>query len=170
MLTREQRRALFDAMPEDLRAFAMALLHTGARPGEIAAATVSAFDHAAGRLVLDGKTGRREVALSTAARAFFAMQARDKIGNAPLLTNSYTNARWTAAQWTVAFRVAREIAGVPEAVMYCFRHTYISEAIAQGIDVFTVAKLTGTSVAIIQSNYGNLTENIVERLDRVVLM
>jgi hypothetical protein len=54
--------------------------------------------------------------------------------------------------------------------MYCFRHTYISEAIAQGIDVFTVAKLTGTSVAIIQSNYGNLTENIVERLDRVVLM
>jgi site-specific recombinase XerD len=54
-----------------------------------------------------------------------------------------------------------------DAVLYCMRHTYISEAIAQGIDVYTVAELTGTSVAIIQSNYGAFTDNIVERLNRV---
>lgn len=68
------------------------------------------------------------------------------------------------------FREVRELAGLPDAVLYCMRHTYISEAIAQGIDVYTVATLTGTSVEIIQSNYGTLTDNIVERLNRVAIL
>ncbi len=169
LLTVEQRRALLAAMPDKMRKLATALLLTGARPGEIANANASDFDKNTGKLALNGKTGRREVPLSTAARAFFSEQAKDSIGNAPLLTNAFA-ARWTAAQWGKAFREARVAAGLPEAVLYCFRHTYISEAIAQGIDVFTVAKLTGTSVAIIQTNYGALTDNIVERLDRVAVM
>lgn len=169
LLNIEQRRALLEAMGVDLRALATALLHTGARPGELAKANASDFDRNAGKLWLDGKTGRREVSLSTAARAFFSEQVRDKIGNAPLLSNEFEQ-RWTAPQWVKAFREAREVAKLPDAVLYCMRHTYISEAIAQGIDVFTVAKLTGTSVAIIQSNYGNLTDNIVERLDRVSVL
>ncbi|MGF6899374.1 tyrosine-type recombinase/integrase [Paraburkholderia sp. GAS348] len=169
LLTVEQRRALLAAMPGDLRSLSTALLHTGARPGEIANANAADYDRNTGRLWLDGKTGRREVPLSSVARAFFAEQARDKIGNAPLLTNAFAG-RWTAAQWGKAFREARDAAGLPDAVLYCMRHTYISEAIAQGIDVFTVATLTGTSVAIIQSNYGNLTDNIVERLDRISVL
>ncbi|CAN7303046.1 site-specific integrase [Caballeronia sp. LjRoot34] len=168
-LTAEQRRTLLAAMSDDLRTLASALLLTGARPGELARANASDLDRNAGTIWLDGKTGRREVDLSTAARAFFAEQARDKIANAPLLTNSFSQ-RWTAAQWGKAFREARDAAGLPDAVLYCMRHTYISEAIAQGIDVYTVADLTGTSVAIIQSNYGNRTDNIVERLDRVSIL
>ncbi|WP_323050384.1 hypothetical protein [Caballeronia mineralivorans] len=85
------------------------------------------------------------------------------------MTNSFSQ-RWTAAQWGKALREARDAAGLPDAVLYCMRHTYISEAIAQGVDVYTVANLTGTSVAIIQSNYGNRTDNIVERLDRVLIL
>ncbi|MFP3564290.1 hypothetical protein [Paraburkholderia sp. SIMBA_030] len=67
----------------------------------------------------------------------------------------------------MAFREARGAAKLPEAVLYCMRHTYISEAIARGLDVFTVAKLTGTSVTIIQSHYGAITGNITERLNQV---
>ena len=169
LLTVEQRRALLAAMPEAMRKLATALLLTGARPGEIANANANDFDKNTGKLALNGKTGRREVPLSTAARAFFTEQAKDSIGNAPLLANEFAG-RWTAAQWGKAFREARVVAGLPEAVLYCFRHTFISEAIAHGVDVFTVAKLTGTSVTIIQSNYGALTDNIVERLDRVAVM
>ncbi|WP_168793654.1 tyrosine-type recombinase/integrase [Paraburkholderia aromaticivorans] len=169
LLTVTQRRALLEAMPIEMRALSTALLMTGARPGEVANANASDYDRNTGRLWLDGKTGRREVPLSTAARGFFDEQSKDKIGNAPLLTNAFAS-RWTAAQWGKAFREARDAASLPDAVLYCMRHTYISEAIAQGIDVFTVAKLTGTSVAIIQSNYGALTDNIVERLDRVAVM
>ncbi len=168
-LTAEQRRMLLASMADDLRILATALLLTGARPGELARANANDFDRNAGTIWLDGKTGRREVDLSTAARAFFAEQGRGKIANAPLLTNSFSQ-RWTAAQWGKAFREARDAAGLPDAVLYCMRHTYISEAIAQGVDVYTVADLTGTSVAIIQSNYGNRTDNIVERLDRVSIL
>jgi len=50
------------------------------------------------------------------------------------------------------------------------RHTYISESIAQGIDVYTVAKMTGTSTAIIEKHYGHITNNIVERLDKVSIV
>jgi integrase len=165
-LTAEERTRLLQAMPADLRTFAIALLHIGARPGEVASANVADFDRSAGVLTLNGKTGSRKVPLSDKAREFFATQAKDKIANAPLLTTTDAQ-RWTAPVWGKAFREAREIAGLLDAVLYCMRHTYISEAIAQGIDVYTVAELTGTSVAIIQSNYGAFTDNIVERLNRV---
>src|SRR5258708_15191266 len=39
-----------------------------------------------------------------------------------------------------------------------------SDLIAQGVDVYTVADLTGTSVAIIQSNYGNRSEEHTSEL------
>jgi integrase len=162
----DQRKSLLDAMPNDLRTLALSLLHIGARPGELASANAADFDRNAGVLNLTGKTGPRKVSLSSAALAFFTEQTKDKIGNAPLLTQA-DGQRWTAPAWGVAFRDARDAANLPDAVLYCMRHTYISEAIARGLDVFTVAKLTGTSVQIIQSNYGTITDNIVERLDRV---
>ncbi len=54
--------------------------------------------------------------------------------------------------------------------MYNFRHTYISEAIAQGIDVYTVPALAGAIVEIIQSNYGILADNIVARLSQISVL
>ncbi|MFM0726230.1 site-specific integrase [Paraburkholderia strydomiana] len=162
----EERKRLLDAMQNDLRTLSLALLHIGARPGELANADAADFDRSAGVLNLTGKTGPRKVYLSSAALEFFAALTKDKIGNAPLLTQA-DGQRWTAPAWGVAFREAREAAKLPDAVLYCMRHTYISEAIARGLDVFTVAKLTGTSVAIIQSNYGAITDNITERLNQV---
>jgi integrase len=162
----EDRKRLLEAMPDDLRTLALSLLHIGARPGELANAIAADFDRNAGILNLTGKTGSRKVNLSSAALGFFTALTKDKIGNAPLLTQA-DGQRWTAPAWGVAFREAREAAKLPDAVLYCMRHTYISEAIARGLDVFTVAKLTGTSVAIIQSNYGTITDNIVERLDKI---
>ncbi|PRF94876.1 hypothetical protein C6Q19_04105 [Burkholderia cenocepacia] len=65
---------------------------------------------------------------------------------------------------------AREAVNMPKAVIYYFRHTHISESISQGIDVYTIAKLTGTSVEMIEKNYGHLTDDIVERLNRVSIL
>lgn len=168
-LTVEQRNRLLDKMPGDLRLLATALLLIGARPGELASANVADFNREGGLLALNGKTGCRDVPLSNKAREFFATHTRNKIGNAPLLATA-DGQRWTAPVWGRMFREVRELAGLPDAVLYCMRHTYISEAIAQGIDVYTVATLTGTSVEIIQSNYGTLTDNIVERLNRVAIL
>ncbi|HDV6367263.1 TPA: tyrosine-type recombinase/integrase [Burkholderia cepacia] len=168
-LTPSQRNTLLDAMPDDLRTLAIALLLTGARPGEVASANASDFDKSAGTLALDGKTGKRIIPLSTKAREFFTTQVKDRIGNAPLLVRA-DNERWTAPAWGRMFREAREKAKLPDAVLYSMRHTYISESISQGMNVYEVATLTGTSVDIIQRHYGKLTPETVERLNRVAII
>jgi integrase len=168
-LTKEQRAQLLAVMPGDLKALATALLLIGCRPGELAAANVNDFDRAKGKLVLSGKTGERTVTLSTQAVEFFTTQTKGRIGNAPLMIME-NGKRWQAVNWGKLFREARELAKMPDAVMYCMRHTYISEAIAQGMNANTVANQTGTSVEIIQSNYWSETEDLVARLDRIAIL
>jgi len=41
---------------------------------------------------------------------------------------------------------------------YRWRHTAISSLLMQGVDVATVAKFTGTSVAMIERTYGHLLD------------
>jgi len=161
-LSREERKTLLDAMPAALRTFCTAIQHTGARPGEIAKASARDFDKATNILYLDGKTGHRPVRLSATAREFFGAQAADKLPSAPLLTMA-DGERWYAQAWGDAMREVRTTTAMPEAVCYSFRHSAISEMISQGIDVFTVAKLTGTSVAMIESNYGEYVPDELER-------
>ncbi|MCO4880224.1 tyrosine-type recombinase/integrase [Paraburkholderia caribensis] len=168
-LTVDQRKTLIEAMAPELKIFATALLLIGARPGELANANVSDFSKNARTLLLTGKTGRREIPLSAKAIEFFTENTSGRIGNAPLLIME-NGERWKAPVWVRLMRDAREKALMPDAVLYCLRHTYISEAIAQGLDVYTVANLTGTSVEIIQSNYGTLTDNIAERLNRLAMI
>lgn len=43
-------------------------------------------------------------------------------------------------------------------VAYAYRHTYITDAMWQGVDVATVAELTGTSIEMIQWHYGHLAQ------------
>jgi len=55
--------------------------------------------------------------------------------------------------------------------MYSLRHTAISEMILAGMDSFIVAKLAGTSVAMIEANYGHLRHDVVTaKLDRVAML
>ena len=133
-----------------------ALLLTAVRPGEIASCDVGDFDQAQGTLALSGKTGSRVVTLSTAAVEFFKEQARNKLPSAPLLSDAYGN-RWNKDSWKKRFRNTVRAAGLPDSVvMYTLRHVGISELIAGGVDVFLVAKLAGTSTAMIDKHYGHL--------------
>lgn len=169
-LSIDQRRPLLEACPSDLRLLVMAMLHTGARPGELAALNAADFNARLGALTLCGKTGERTVPISTAASKFFATIVKEKIGNAPMLTTSYTQ-RWNKDMWKKPFRLAVETAGLPDSVvMYSLRHTAISEMILAGMDSFIVAKLAGTSVAMIESNYGHLKHSVVTaKLDTVAM-
>jgi integrase len=168
-LTKVERNRLLSSMQPDLNVLATALLLTGARPGEIANANASDFDRITGKLVLDGKTGKREIVVSEVAREFIAKNTSDRIANAPLFVTE-ENKRWTAPVWGKLFREAREKANLPDAVLYFMRHSFISEAISQGMNVYEVAKLTGTSVEIVQKHYGNLTPETLDRLNRVSVL
>lgn len=155
-LTIEQRKALLGACPPDLALLAKALLLVPARPGEIAALSVRDFDQRTGTARLSGKTGTRTVTLSTDAAALFAEAARGKIGGAPVFSRA-DGLRWDKDAWKKRFKEAVNSAGLPaDVVLYSLRHTAISELIANGMDSFLVARLAGTSTAMIDKHYGHL--------------
>lgn len=170
-LSMDQRTALLNACPDDLAQLAKAMLLTGARPGELAALNACDFNKQLGSLTLRGKTGERTVAISTAAATFFANIAKDKIGKAPMLATAFGQ-RWNKDSWKKIFKDAVEAAELSDAVvMYSLRHTAISEMILAGMDSFIVAKLAGTSVQMIESNYGHLKHSIVTaKLDSVTML
>ena len=43
------------------------------------------------------------------------------------------------------------------------RHTYISNLLAAGVPTFEVARIAGTSVAMIEQTYGHLVPDAIER-------
>lgn len=167
----EQRKALLAACSDDLALFVRAALLTGARPGELATLNAGDFDKQLGALTLTGKTGRRTVAISSAAVAFFTEASKDKLPAAPMLATGFGQ-RWNKDSWKKVFKDAVEAAKLADSVvMYSLRHTAISEMILAGMDSFIVAKLAGTSVAMIEASYGHLRHDVVTaKLDRVAML
>lgn len=166
-----ERHQLLEKCPDDLRQFVKAMLLTGSRPGELAALNACDFNKKLRTLTLRGKTGERTVAISTEAAAFFAEITKNRIGNVAMFLRA-DGGRWDKDSWKDVFKDAVNAAGLSGGVvMYSLRHTAISEMIMAGLDSFLVAKLTGTSVAMIESNYGHLKhEHVREKLDAVKIV
>lgn len=170
-LDKGDRAKLLAQCDSDLRDLVTALLLTGARAGEVANANAGDLDIAQGTLRLSGKTGARVVTLSTAALSFFKGKAANKLPAAPLLADSYGN-RWNKDSWKKRLKDAVRAAGLPEdVVLYTLRHVAITEMIAAGMDSFLVAKLAGTSTAMIDKHYGHLRHDQTRaRLDAVAMV
>lgn len=170
-LSMTQRKALLEACPDDLRLLVKAMLLTGARPGELAKLNVSDFDKRLGCLTLTGKTGARTVGVSAQALTFFSEQTKGKLPSAPLFATAFGE-RWDKERWGRPFKDIVKNAGLPETVvLYALRHTAISEMILSGMDSFIVAKQAGTSVEMIEKNYGHLKHSVVSAmLDRVTMI
>ena len=168
-LTEEQRNRLIAAAPKALAALLTGYMHTGARPSELAIATVAEFDPGAGTVVLRSRKGRgskiraRAVTLSNQGIQFFKAQARSKLPGAPLISNA-DGGHWEAEKWSIAIRAAAETANkkakkssqrIPSGVSaYSFRHTRISELLQRyGVDPLTVAAQCGTSLVMIEKYY-----------------
>jgi integrase len=50
---------------------------------------------------------------------------------------------------------------------YCFRHTYATFRLSEGVDVYILAEQMGTSVKMIEQHYGHV--NTVKHADRVLM-
>ena len=106
--------------------------------------------------VPEGKTEPRKVPLAGAALEHFKACAKDKLP-AALLISRADGSQWKKADWNDAIKDAAKKAKLPAATCaYTIRHSVITDLVTGGCDLFTVAKLAGTSVAMIQSNYGHL--------------
>jgi integrase len=156
-LNAEERARLIESAHPALAQLIKALLLTAARVGEIQACNVSHFDRKAGTLhIPSGKTGARSVPLSAAMQELCQEVSKDKLPSAPLFTDP-DGRRWNKNTTSIWMREARRQAGLDDAVvMYSIRHTAISEMVQGGLDAFAVAKLAGTSTAMIDKHYGHL--------------
>lgn len=162
-LDRKERRALIDAIPGDaLRDFVSALALLPLRPGAMAALTVTDFNASKGTLrIRDDKAGEgRSILLPETTASVFAKAARGKTPAAPLFARP-DGARWRADEWVKAIKVAVRSAKLPpETVAYTLRHSTITDLVTDGLDLFTVASIAGTSVPMIEKHYGHLRQKL----------
>jgi integrase len=176
-----ERRALLEAARGNVRDLIEAALLTGARPGELVTATRAAFDARTKLLKLSGKTGPSDLPLTGAALTFFERLAKSKLPTALLLTRD-DGEPWTRIEWSRAIRAAAQAAVVKGergkthklpvgVVLYTLRHSAITQMLMDGMTTLDVARLTGTSLQMIESHYGQYVQSTVrERLERVQML
>ncbi len=166
-----QRRALLKACSGAARDMVEAAALTGARPGELASATRSQFDARTGEMAFNGKTGKRKVPLSPPAVALFKRLAKSKLPSAHLFTAD-DGKPWANCKWSLPVREAAAKAKLPKGtVLYTLRHSWITETLLAGMATLEVSKLSGTSLPMIEKNYGKLvTEVARERLAQITLL
>ena len=168
-LTPEQRRRLLEKCKGAFKDLVEAALLTGARYGELRELHAADFDSKRRALTIrKGKTGARTVPLSDAARTLLARLCRNKLPTAHLFVRD-DGKQWKHSDQDELMRDAAKAAKLPRAtVFYTLRHTFIASAITGDMDIHTVAKITGTSVRMIEQHYGKLLQDDArERLNRI---
>ena len=157
-LDRDQRRALLDQLPADAAALCRGLSLLPLRPGALAALCVRDFDARTGVVLVgtDKANDGRSIKLPEEHVSFFREQAKGKTPAAPLFSREDGSA-WNADAWKKPIKEAVRAARLPEgATAYALRHSTITDLIVGGLDTMTVAKLSGTSLAMIDRHYGHL--------------
>jgi integrase len=170
-LSEEQLNLMFQSAPADLATLLRGFRYLGCRPGELAKALVKDLDLKTNKLRLstgkgkDGIVRTRYFPLGGEALEFFKTQAKDKLPNAYLVMQA-DGQPWIRHQWSRGLTELRAVESLPaDLVAYDIRHTMISNWLMNGIDVATVAKITGTSIAMIQKHYFKfIPDNVAEKL------
>jgi integrase len=171
-LNRDQRRKLIDGASDESKPLFTALSLLPMRPGELAALKVEQLDVAQKTLrIPTGKTEPRIVPLSAEAFSHLKACAKDKLPSAWLVSRA-NGSQWKKEQWRDEIKLAAAAAKQPRAtVAYTLRHSTITDLVVGGLDLFTVAKLAGTSVVMIQQHYGHLQqEHARKALEKLSLM
>jgi integrase len=157
-LDRAERKALIEAAEEEIRPFLRGLSLLPLRPGALAALRVEQFDRRRSTLAVGkDKSGRaRTILLPESAAALLAEQARAKLPAAPLFTRA-DGRPWSKDVWKRPIKDAVVKAELPAAASaYTLRHSTITDLVAGGLDLLTIAQISGTSVAMIERHYGHL--------------
>jgi integrase len=132
---------------------------TGARaPHELAAVRVRDFHADLGTLAVDGKTGKRDIVLTSEAVTFFKSIAA---GRAPddLLLPKGDGSPWGKNHHVRPMKEAVARAKLPAGTtIYTLRHSHASQAILAGINLQLLAENLGTSVRMLEQHYGKFMQ------------
>ena len=158
-LDAKQRRLLIEKASADLKPLLTSWTLLPFRPGDVAKLKVSNLNVKQRALVIPfGKTSSRTVPLTDEAFAHFKACAKGKLPGAWLVSRA-DGRQWSRFDWRDEMQAAVKAAKLPRKVVaYCVRHSTITDLVVGGVDLFTVAKLSGTSVAMIDKFYGKLRQ------------
>lgn len=171
-LDREQRRALIQAASSDVALFLKGLAMLPLRPGALAALRVRDFDARLGVLTVGhDKSGRdRKIKLPPEGATVLDAAAKGKDAQDPLFTRA-DGIPWNKDSWYAPIKEAARAAALPSSTSaYTLRHSVITDLVHGGLDLLTVAQISGTSVAMIEKHYGHMRADIAaSALARLVL-
>jgi integrase len=137
---------------------------TGARTHELIEASVGDFQPTSRTIVLGrhkrSKTLReyrpRTITLTGEALAIVQARCQGREAEAPIFIRHTGKGGWTGEAITQRFQRVRKAAKVRESItIYSLRHLWISEALMLGMDSLLVARMAGTSVAMLEKVYGH---------------
>jgi integrase len=158
-LDKSQRAALVGAIEaEDIRTFVHGLCLLPLRPGAMASLRVCDFDPRRGELLVHAdKTGAgRRILLPKETITLFTELSKGQASDAPLFRRA-DGRKWDKDSWKGPIRKAAEQADLPDSVSaYTLRHSTITDLVQGGLDLLTIAQVSGTSVAMIEKHYGHL--------------
>lgn len=153
---------------------------TGARAGELAKAVVSQFDTRTKSMTFITNKGNdgprsRTVPLSPLAAKLLDQLAAGKAPTDRLFLRD-DGQPWAHSDWDELVREAAKTAQLPAeprtgVCLYTLRHCFITDALLGGIPTLEVARLAGTSVAMIEKHYGHLVADAArKRLAKVAML
>jgi integrase len=160
-LDKDQRLKLIGAAAPDLALFLRGMAMLPVRPGALAALKVGDFDQRLMALkVKTDKTGTRSIKLPMTTAELFKVAAKDKLPAAPLFARA-DGVAWNKDSWKYPVKDAAIASKMPEGTTaYTLRHSVITDLVHGGLDLLTVAQISGTSVRMIERHYGHLRGDI----------
>jgi len=158
-LDKAQRTALLDAIDgADIRTFVHGLCLLPLRPGALASLRVSDFDPRRGELLVhaDKAGAGRRLLLPAETTKLLEELAKGQQPTSTLFRRS-DGRKWDKDAWKGPIKKAAERASLPDTVSaYTLRHSTITDLVQEGLNLLTIAQVSGTSVAMIEKHYGHL--------------
>jgi site-specific recombinase XerD len=170
-LDREERRRLGENASDEARPLFKVLNMLPMRPGEVAALRVEYLKASQRALEIPtGKVEPRIIPLTDEAVAHFKACAKGKLPAAWLVSRA-DGGQWKKEAWRDEIKEAARAAKLPKAtVAYTNRTRGLKVLIVRGLAFFTIAKIAGTSVAMLEKVYGHLQrEHARSALEKLAL-
>ncbi len=164
-LDKRQRVALLGAISDEARPFVSALCLLPLRPGAVAALSARDYDRRTHELTIGQDKGghARRVLLPTDAAKLFDEGAQNKLPTVPLFRRANGKC-WDKDTWKLKIAEAARAAKLPAAVTaYTLRHSTITDLVAGGLPLLTVAEISGTSAAMIEKHYSHLNREAAQQ-------
>jgi len=157
-----QRRVLIQHAAPDVAELLTGMSLLPLRPGALAALNAGDYEQRLHTLrVGKDKTGKdRKLVVQGATAQFLEKHRKGKAASQPLIVRA-DGTRWNKDAWKDPVKEAAAAAGLPaEVTAYTLRHSVITDLVVGGLDLLTVAKVSGTSVAMIEKHYGHLRQTV----------